>query len=415
MDYLARTFDFDPNALNPAFAYWQRANGFWAYLPPVGYSPGVAQYWVGFLRGASISIDHQTNGELIAADLYDLCLVLAKEPDAWHMIKAAWELTIKPFHDLGPTPRSAFQRGLQAGMIVVAVVMLILAVPSLGKTAAGAIGALLRLPGIAARAARAAISSRAARGGGRARGGVTAGASGTDPPTGTQPSGVTAAASTSPTEGAGGVQPGGATGAAAALPETAPVEVPAVDGAAGAANKRPSGTSGGADPVEQSLGQVREDLAGQGPEGALPRALAFRPPRIVWIRTTTVRYSQRSAGGSRPGLPPRVIEVRRSMRKKGWDPNADPAQMVDGPEGPVTLDNTRDAVAEELGIEHIRARIHDPNEPMPRDVAYSERGRLRFGKFPVTYGEALAYRTADQKPPLPVTGTRTRPTMPPDE
>ncbi len=56
--------------------------------------------------------------------------------------------------------------------------------------------------------------------------------------------------------------------------------------------------------------------------------------------------------------------------------------------------SARWAVARELGIKEIPVRVHAPNEPLPPDMI----GRFGDAK---TWGEALAQRTGNQKPPLP--------------
>ncbi len=68
----------------------------------------------------------------------------------------------------------------------------------------------------------------------------------------------------------------------------------------------------------------------------------------------------------------------------------------------VTIDNTRVAVARELGIKQIPVRVHQPTKLLPKSM----RGR---------FGEALKHRSAGQNPPLPVTGTSKSPKMPKSE
>ena len=91
------------------------------------------------------------------------------------------------------------------------------------------------------------------------------------------------------------------------------------------------------------------------------------------------------------------------MRESGW--NGDPVDAVRTPDGIVTIDNTRVAVARELGIEEIPVRVHEVTEPLPNDMI----GRFGDAK---TWGEALIQRTANQRPPLPPTGTTEVPRMP---
>lgn len=75
--------------------------------------------------------------------------------------------------------------------------------------------------------------------------------------------------------------------------------------------------------------------------------------------------------------------------------------------GLVTLDHTRAAVAAEAGIESIPARIHSPNELLPKEMIKEK----RFGDAR-TWGEAVIYRASSQKPPLPSSGTQTAPKLP---
>ena len=91
------------------------------------------------------------------------------------------------------------------------------------------------------------------------------------------------------------------------------------------------------------------------------------------------------------------------MGEKGWA--GDPVDAVRTPDGITTIDNTRVAVARELGIKEIPVRVHAPNEPLPPDMI----GRFGDAK---TWGEALAQRTGNQRPPLPPTGTPDAPRMP---
>jgi hypothetical protein len=91
------------------------------------------------------------------------------------------------------------------------------------------------------------------------------------------------------------------------------------------------------------------------------------------------------------------------MSERGWD--GDPVDVVATPDGLTTIDNTRVAVAQELDIPEIPINVHAPDDPLPDDMAG------RFGPAE-TWGDALAYRTSNQRPPLGPTGTPTRPRMP---
>jgi RHS repeat-associated protein len=107
-----------------------------------------------------------------------------------------------------------------------------------------------------------------------------------------------------------------------------------------------------------------------------------------WMDPFDLRFSQRTAGGvprgSPPGTPPRVIQRRQSMAR-GWV--GEPLDAVLTTDGVVTLDNTRAAVAREVGMTRIPVTVHAPSDPLTRDNVG------RFGKA-TTWGEALDYRTA---------------------
>ena len=119
---------------------------------------------------------------------------------------------------------------------------------------------------------------------------------------------------------------------------------------------------------------------------------------VVQVSTGALRFSQTSAGGSG-----RAEGLRESMGRQGYV--GDPVDVVQTNEGLVTIDNTRVAVAKELGIENIPARVHSPSESLPPDM------KGRFGSA-TTWGEAVTYRTSTQNPPLPPTGTTQMPRMP---
>lgn len=94
------------------------------------------------------------------------------------------------------------------------------------------------------------------------------------------------------------------------------------------------------------------------------------------------------------------------MKEKGY--SGEPVDVVETDKGLVTIDNTRPAVAQELDIPEIPANVHAPDDPLPEDMI----GRFGDAK---TWGEALQYRTANQRPPLPPTGAAERPRMPSPE
>jgi len=110
-----------------------------------------------------------------------------------------------------------------------------------------------------------------------------------------------------------------------------------------------------------------------------------------------LRFSQRTAGGRG-----RAAKLRESMRN-GW--NGPAVDAVETADGIVTIDNTRIAVARELGIREVPVKIHAPSEPLPESMLG------RFGNAR-TWGEALGQRTGGQRPPLPSTGTPDTPRLP---
>lgn len=122
-------------------------------------------------------------------------------------------------------------------------------------------------------------------------------------------------------------------------------------------------------------------------------------PPIVQVNPSRLRYTQRTAGGEG-----RADELRQSMGERGYDPS-EPIDVVQTLQGYTTVDNTRPAVAHELGIESIPARVHAPSDPLPPGDA------RRFGGAS-TWGEAAAYRASTQRPPLPRTGSPNLPRLP---
>lgn len=121
---------------------------------------------------------------------------------------------------------------------------------------------------------------------------------------------------------------------------------------------------------------------------------------IIEVDPTELRFSQSTAGGRG-----RAAQIRSSMREHGWQ--GDPIDVVQTDSGLVTIDNTRAAIAQELGIENIPVRVHQPGSPLPGEM-YGRFGDAR------TWGEALVYRTSRQSPPLPPNGTTQRPRLPPE-
>jgi RHS repeat-associated protein len=126
------------------------------------------------------------------------------------------------------------------------------------------------------------------------------------------------------------------------------------------------------------------------------------------VNPATLRFSQTSAGGNG-----RAAVLRESMKNNGWD--GPPVDVVETPEGLVTIDNTRVAVARELGISEIPVRVHKPTDPLPGEMLTGPNGP-RFsnssGESATTWGEAAAIRGGNQNPPLPPSGTPNPPRLP---
>ena len=137
------------------------------------------------------------------------------------------------------------------------------------------------------------------------------------------------------------------------------------------------------------------------------RAYTFNNVRTV--DPATLRWTQTTAGGRG-----RAAALRESMKNNGWD--GPPIDVVETPDGLVTLDHTRAAVALELGIKEIPVRVHKASDPLPAEMITGPNGP-RFtandgSGHATTWGEAAAIRGGNQNPPLPPTGTTTPPRMP---
>ncbi len=120
--------------------------------------------------------------------------------------------------------------------------------------------------------------------------------------------------------------------------------------------------------------------------------------RFARMNPNELRFSQTTAGGNG-----RAAARRASMIEQGW--NGEAVDAVETVDGIVTIDNTRIAIARELGIPQVPVKIRLPSDPLPP----SSLGR--FGDA-TTWGEALQYRTSIQRPPLPPTGTPNPPRLP---
>ncbi|MCO8579876.1 filamentous hemagglutinin N-terminal domain-containing protein [Burkholderia multivorans] len=153
----------------------------------------------------------------------------------------------------------------------------------------------------------------------------------------------------------------------------------------------------------QGLG---EGAAGLGLAGSLirkevstlTRVEAAAGGTVVNVNPADLRWTQRTAGGNG-----RADTLRQSIAQNGY--SGSPIDVVQTTDGIVTVDHTRAAIALERGITSIPATLHLPTDPLPPDMVG------RFGNA-TTWGDAAAYRAANQRPPLPPTGTTTPPKLP---
>ncbi len=130
----------------------------------------------------------------------------------------------------------------------------------------------------------------------------------------------------------------------------------------------------------------------------VPQAAGTMPPKVQQIPPEQLRFSQRTAGGRG-----RAVEQRDYVQKNGTI--IAPVDAVRTPDGIVTIDNTRVAVAREHGLKTIPVRVWEPSDPLPADMAKRFEGAA-------TWGEALQIRLENQRPVLPPTGTIKPPRLP---
>jgi len=127
------------------------------------------------------------------------------------------------------------------------------------------------------------------------------------------------------------------------------------------------------------------------------------------INPNELSFSQSTAGMGQDRVTGRrgANILRDNMRENGWDP-AGTVDVVQTPTSLTTMDNTRVAVAQELGIEEITINIHQMNDLLPENMISNE----RFGNA-TTWGEALSFRTSSQNnPSIDSYGTPQRPRLP---
>jgi hypothetical protein len=180
--------------------------------------------------------------------------------------------------------------------------------------------------------------------------------------------------------------------------------------------------SSAADDVRPGVAAVADDarpVAGLAddvrPVNATSEAMppyALGPP-VRTVPTSELRFSQTSAGGKG-----RADELRQSMGRRGYD--GEPVDVVQTPGGYLTtIDNTRVAVARELGIENIPVAVHSMDELLPPSMLRRGWGKdegPRFGENARTWGDALRWRTSHQSAqngqPFPEYGSTVVPYLP---
>ena len=123
---------------------------------------------------------------------------------------------------------------------------------------------------------------------------------------------------------------------------------------------------------------------------------------VRMVNPTELRWSQDTAGGRG-----RAAEIRSSMSEREWA--SDPIDVVQIPDGLVTLDHTRAAVALEQEIPQIPVRVHAPMDPLPADML--SRPWNQSGATATAWGEVFRLRGAGQTPPIGLTGSPTPPRL----
>jgi len=166
-------------------------------------------------------------------------------------------------------------------------------------------------------------------------------------------------------------------------------------------------SAGGRDSAQRmvSVGFVEAPaLRSASTGGSVANSIESGAVRLV--NPAELRWTQTTAGGN----------GRASIWRERLDPSSgynayplEPIDVVRTPDGLVTVDHTRAAIALEYGIKEIPVRVYMPDDLLP--VSMTSGLRPRFGPS-TTWGEAAAYRASRQVPPLPPTGTPTPPRLP---
>ena len=118
--------------------------------------------------------------------------------------------------------------------------------------------------------------------------------------------------------------------------------------------------------------------------------------RIESLAANDVRFSQNTVSYNKvdriSGEKYTYDDLVQSMKTGGW--KGDPVDVVKMPDGAFTsMDNTRISAARDAGI-NVQANVHGFNDPLPANMIAND----RFGDAK-TWGEALAGRISNQKPP----------------
>jgi hypothetical protein len=125
------------------------------------------------------------------------------------------------------------------------------------------------------------------------------------------------------------------------------------------------------------------------------------PGRSTTLNRSEIRFSQRTAGGRGRAEP-----LRQSLREHGFTEQIDVVEVSPGQ--CVAVDNTRLAIAQEFNVGRIPVRVFQPEDPLPPEMVAGG----RFGEAARTWGDAILFRTAKQRPPLPPEGTPDVPRVP---
>jgi hypothetical protein len=161
--------------------------------------------------------------------------------------------------------------------------------------------------------------------------------------------------------------------------------------------------------LRESVGETWQKIKGNSAE--TPKRKNYNEPNsefldtefgvnkdLVDINPADLRYSQRKAGGNG-----RADKLRESM-KDGWDYSREPVDVIKTEKGFETFDNTRPAVAVELGLKKIQAKIRQIDEPLPGGFAYQrdliQTARRNKLPTPKTWGEAFKVRTKSNRIPF---------------